>query len=62
MTDEPKRRDKKISLAPLDFEEALEGLLQTDPPPKGRKAADKEKAAPKERRPRRKDQGLLNVN
>jgi hypothetical protein len=58
MTDEGKRRDKKISLAPLDFEEALRGLLQTEPPPE--KKAAKEKARPKGGRPRKKGQGRPN--
>jgi hypothetical protein len=38
----------KLSLKPLQFEEALEGLLRTEPPPK--------KAPPKERPPRKKRQ------
>jgi hypothetical protein len=46
----PKHSDdvrKKLSLKPLEFEEALEGLLRTPPP--------KKKAPPKERRRRTKD-------
>jgi hypothetical protein len=34
---EQKKNDKKLSLAPLDFEEALKGLLATEPPPKEKK-------------------------
>lgn len=34
MTTDKKKPDKKLSLAPLTFEEALEGLLATPPPPK----------------------------
>jgi hypothetical protein len=38
--------NKRISLHPLSFEEALKGLLQTEPPPK----EQKEKPAPKRRK------------
>ena len=31
------KQDKKISLHPLQFEEALKGLLETEPPPKEKK-------------------------
>jgi hypothetical protein len=34
MADRPKRRDKRISLAPLSTEEALRGLMQAGPHPK----------------------------
>lgn len=34
MAKDDKPDDKRISLAPLDFEEALEGLLQAGPHPK----------------------------
>lgn len=44
--------EKKISLAPLSFEEALEGLLQVAPPPKDEPP---ERKPPKEP-PRRKRQ------
>jgi hypothetical protein len=47
------QREKNISLAPLDFEEALEGLLKTEPPPEKKEA--KEKAPPKGRRSRKRD-------
>lgn len=40
-----KQRDKKITLAPLDFEEALSDLLKTGPHPKDK--PDNEKAPPK---------------
>jgi hypothetical protein len=53
VTERPKRTDKRLSLAPLDFEEALKGLLQTAPPPE--KKVAKAKAATKGRRPRKKD-------
>jgi len=38
--------DKKISLHPLTFEDALKGLLQTEPPPK----EQKDKPTPKRRK------------
>lgn len=35
MTEQKKpKEDKKISLHPLQFEEALKGLFETEPPPK----------------------------
>ncbi len=40
-------RAKGLSLRPLEFEEALNGLLQTEPPP------DKKRAAPPQKRPSR---------
>lgn len=45
----PKRRaaDKRISLAPLTFEEALKGLLQTGPP-EGRSDQDPAEGPPVE--------------
>ncbi|HLX57945.1 MAG TPA: hypothetical protein VKR83_13055 [Ktedonobacteraceae bacterium] len=44
---EPKqpKQDKKLSLHPLEFEEALKGLLATEPPPKEKK----DKPVPKRR-------------
>ncbi len=48
--------DKRISLAPLEFEEALEALLKTGPHPKVDEPAPvegNEKAPPKGRRKRR---------
>jgi hypothetical protein len=49
MVEKKKRTDKRLSLDPLTFEEALEGLLQVGPPPK-------EKPEPKERPRRKQDQ------
>lgn len=46
-TDQPDK--KKLSLKPLDFEEAIKGLLETESPPKDK--AEKEK-----RQRRKKDQ------
>jgi len=40
MTENEKKSDKKLTLAPLSFEEALEGLLQVPPPPKDERAKD----------------------
>ena len=37
MPEQKKTNDKKISLAPLNFEEALKGLLATEPPQKEKK-------------------------
>jgi hypothetical protein len=37
MPEQKKTNDKKLSLAPLDFEEALKGLLATEPPQKEKK-------------------------
>ncbi|HEY6539547.1 MAG TPA: hypothetical protein VIZ18_01360 [Ktedonobacteraceae bacterium] len=44
---EPKqpKQDKKLSLHPLEFEDALRGLLATEPPPK-----EKKKSAAKQQR------------
>lgn len=46
MPDGKKQNNKKISLHPLSFEDALRGLLQTEPPPK----EQKDKPASKRRR------------
>lgn len=35
---EKRKRPDPLTLAPLSFEEALEGLLQVPPPPKDEKA------------------------
>lgn len=51
--DRPLKSDKRISLAPLDFEQALKGLLQAGPHPKDDETEmveDKEKAPSKRRR------------
>ena len=45
---ENKRNGKPISLYPLDFDEAVEGLLATKPPPKG--SQDGEASEPVQRR------------
>lgn len=37
------RTDKRLTLTPLEFEKALEGLLQTKPPPEKRKTSQKER-------------------
>ena len=52
MDDGEKRKDKKLSLAPLTFEEAVTGLLQTKPPPKkkGAPKGKKEQPPPKEQK------------
>ena len=46
------RNDKKLSLVPLSFEEALTGLLQVAPPPKDA-APGTEPEAPPQKRPRK---------
>lgn len=46
--------DKRLSLAPLNFDEALEGLLQAGPHPQETQDT-KEPAPPKVRRPRKVD-------
>lgn len=51
--DRPLKSDKRISLAPLDFERALGGILAAGPHPKDDEpepAEGKEKAPPKRRR------------
>jgi hypothetical protein len=51
--DRPLKSDKRVSLAPLDFERALGGLLAAGPHPKDDKpepTEGKEKAPPKRRR------------
>jgi hypothetical protein len=58
--DRPLKPDKRVSLAPLDFEQALKGLLQAGPhvePEDGapESAEDKEKAPRKGRRQARDD-------
>lgn len=53
MAEPDKRRDKRLSLAPLTTEEALRGLMQAGPPPKDADQRGKEKVPPKERRHRR---------
>lgn len=67
MSDKPRRdpndrplkpEDKRVRLAPLDFEKALKGLLQAGPHPQdddSEQAEDKEKAPPKGRQGSRKD-------
>ena len=48
--------DKRISLSPLDFEDAMRAILQTGPHPKGDEPAPKrgnEMAPPKGRRIRK---------
>jgi hypothetical protein len=50
--DRPLKSEKKVSI-PLDFEQALKGLLQAGPHPQADEpepAEDKEKAPPKGRR------------
>ena len=48
---ERERDDKRISLAPLDFEQALGGILAAGPHVEDDEAAEgKEKAPPKRRR------------
>ena len=58
MPDDVKRDPKKLSLNPLTFDEALEGLLATEPPAKKRKqrqTSDTETAKPATKRaPKRK--------
>ncbi len=49
MPETRKSAGRRLSFDPLSFEEALEGLLQVEPPPK-------EKLEPKERPRRKKDQ------
>jgi hypothetical protein len=46
MPEQKKKTDKKLSLVPLNFEDALKGLLATEPPPKEKK----DKPAPKQRK------------
>jgi len=46
------RNDKKLSLVPLSFEEALTGLLQVAPPPNDA-APGTEPEAPPQKRPRK---------
>lgn len=51
--DRPLKSDKRVSLAPLDFEQALKGLMAAGPHPPGdepESVEDKEKAPPKGRR------------
>lgn len=51
--DRPLKNDKRVSLAPLDFEQALGGILRAGPHPKddeSEEAEDVEKAPPKGRR------------
>lgn len=51
--DRPLKSDKRVSLAPLDFEQALGGLLRAGPHPKDdepEQVEDTEKAPPKRRR------------
>ena len=51
--DRPRRNDKRVSLAPLDFEQALGGILRAGPHPKDdgpQSAEGKENAPPKRRR------------
>src|SRR4051794_20400007 len=61
---EPHPSDKFISLAPLDFEQAMKGLLQAGPHPKDDEPAPSdgnEKAPPKRRRARKIGQSVVNV-
>ena len=51
-SDRPLKNDKRVSLAPLDFEQALGGILQAGPHPKDDEpepAEGKEKAPPRRR-------------
>ena len=48
MSEQKKTNDKILSLAPLSFEDALKGLLATEPPPKEKQ----EKKTPAKRRSR----------
>lgn len=48
MPEQKKTYDKKLSLRPLKFEEALKGLLATEPPPK-EEQEKKDKSATKRR-------------
>lgn len=48
--------DKKLSLAPLGFEEALRGLLEVAPPPKGERPEPEPEDKPKRKgRPKKAD-------
>lgn len=47
---------KKLSLAPLSFEEALEGLLQVSPPPKDERPDPDPGREPPKEPPRRQRQ------
>lgn len=50
----PDGDQKKLTLAPLSFEEALEGLLQVPPPPKDeRPEPDPGREPPREKLPRK---------
>lgn len=67
MKDKPRRKpndrplkpdNKRVSLAPLDFEEALKGLLQAGPHPQDDKTAqDTEALPPRGRRKLNRDDG-----
>lgn len=41
MSEQKKKTDKKLSLHPLNFEDALKGLLATEPPSKEQEKKDK---------------------
>ncbi len=51
----PQDKDKKLSLAPLDFEEALRDLLQVPPPPKGEEADTQQEPPKRGRKPKQTD-------
>lgn len=48
--DRPLKTDKRVSLAPLDFEQALGGILRAGPHPKGDEPEQDAEAAPPKRR------------
>lgn len=50
--DRPLKSDKRVSLAPLDFERALGGILRAGPHPKDEMETEVEKA-PTPKQPRR---------
>ncbi len=49
-------RNTPVSLAPLSFEEALEGLLRVAPPPKDERVEPEPEREPPQEPPRRKRQ------
>ncbi len=53
MTDDADRDRRKLSLRPLDFEEALADLLATEPPPKGADEGEREREQERPRKTRR---------